>query len=153
MLRSTSGARIRFPNRLLIPLSNPCTQMPCPLSSVLGRSPLSLQLAHTTASSALLARTAAPGTQRPRSVLCSKTAENLDLSSNSHGADTGPGPPAGCNSPLVVCPDETGAVDGQDAVPDGEPAVGGRGAVLDEGTDVDPRRAERSVLLAGKGSK
>lgn len=55
--------------------------------------------------------------------------------------------------PLVVSPDETGAVDSQDAVPDGEPAVGSRGAVLDQGADVDPRGAERSVLSAGKGGE
>lgn len=54
---------------------------------------------------------------------------------------------------MVVCPNETGAIDSQDAVPDGEPAVSGRGAVLDQGTDVDPRGAERSVLLAGKGGE
>lgn len=54
---------------------------------------------------------------------------------------------------MVVCPDETGAVDSQDAVPNGEPAVGGRGAVLDQSADVDPRGAERSVLLAGKGGE
>lgn len=51
---------------------------------------------------------------------------------------------------MVVCPNETGAVDSQDAVPDGEPAVSSRGAVLDQGADVDPRGAERSVLLEGK---
>lgn len=81
------------------------------------------------------------------------TAENLDLSRNSHSADTSPGPPAGCDSPLVVCPNETGAIDSQDAVPDGEAAVSSRGAVLDQGADVDPRGAERSVLLAGKSGE
>lgn len=55
--------------------------------------------------------------------------------------------------PLVVGPDEAGAIDSQDAVPDGEPAVGGRRAVLDQGADVDPRGAERSVLSAGKGGE
>lgn len=54
---------------------------------------------------------------------------------------------------MVVCPDETGAIDSQDAVPNGEPAISSRRAVLDQRADVDPRGAERSVLLAGKGGE
>lgn len=53
-------------------------------------------------------------------------------------------------SPLVVGPDEAGAVDSQDAVPDGQPAVSGRGAVLDQGADVDAGRGERRVLSGEK---
>ena len=41
--------------------------------------------------------------------------------------------------PLVVSADQAGPVDGQDAVPDPQPAVGGGGAVGDQRADVDPR--------------
>ena len=50
------------------------------------------------------------------------------------------------DSPLVVRADQAGPVDGQDAVPDPQPAVGGGGPVGDQGADVDPRSVQRGVL-------
>lgn len=51
--------------------------------------------------------------------------------------------------PLVVGPDQTGSVHGQDAIADPQPPVGGGRPVRDQGADVDARSVERSVLQSG----
>lgn len=57
----------------------------------------------------------------------------------------GPGAPLRV-VPLVVGPDQTGAVHGQDAIADPQPAVGGGRPVWDQSADVDARSVEGSVL-------
>lgn len=63
------------------------------------------------------------------------------------------GNPAPCCThptvPLVVGPNQTGSVHGQDAIADPQPPVGGGRSVRDQGADVDARGVERSVLQAG----
>lgn len=140
-LRPSSGALIYFPYTLpsccsITPLPHP---QPSPLSAVLCRSLLSLQLAHEL--------------QHPQDCSAgsswSQTSRKAGADSDSCRAGTITGPVPRWGSPLVVCPDQAGAVDSQDSVPDGEAAVGSRGAVLDQGADVNPRRAQRGVLQAG----